>query len=130
MNKDELITFWTESSDENFQSMKNMFGAGEYMWALFIGHLSIEKLLKAYYIKTMGCDVPRTHDLFRLAVKTGLEMTEDQKDTLQYITLFNLETRYEDYKKDFYRKCTRGFTEQNISKIEDVRTWLKQKIKN
>jgi HEPN domain-containing protein len=130
MTKDEHIKFWMNSSEENFTSMRNMFSAGEYMWALFIGHLAIEKLLKAYYVKTTGDDVPRTHDLYRLAAKTGLEMTEEQKDTLQYITLFNIETRYEDYKKDFYKKCTREFTEKNITSIEDIRTWLKQKIKS
>ena len=130
MNKEEHIKFWVESSDENFISMRNMFSAKEYMWALFIGHLAIEKFLKAYYVKIVGDDVPRTHDLYRLAAKTGLEMTEEQKDALQYITLFNIETRYEDYKKDFYKKCTREFTEKNITRIEDIGAWLKQKIKN
>jgi len=54
------------------------------MWSLFIGHLVIEKLLKAYYAKIVSADVPRTHDLLKLAIKAGLDLDET-KDDLQYI---------------------------------------------
>jgi HEPN domain-containing protein len=129
MTREELIQFWLDSSDDNYKSMINMFNAGEYMWALFIGHLAIEKLLKAYYIKTVETEVPRIHDLYKLAIKSNLDLSDEQKDSLQYITLFNIETRYEDYKKDFYKKCTKEFAEKNIEKIKELRTWLQQKIK-
>lgn len=129
MTREELIQFWLDSSDDNYKSMINMFNAGEYMWSLFIGHLAIEKLLKAYYIKTMETEVPRIHDLYKLAIKSNLDLSDEQKDSLQYITLFNIETRYEDYKKDFYKKCTKEFAEKNIEKIKELRTWLQQKIK-
>jgi len=130
MTKEELIRYWVDSSDENYQSMLTMFQAGEYMWSLFIGHLAIEKLLKASYIMAVSREVPRTHDLHKLAVLAGLDLTDNRKDALQYITLFNIETRYEDYKKDFYRKCTKEFAAQNIEKIKELREWLKQRIKN
>lgn len=130
MTKDQLVDFWLESSDDNYRSMLAMFDAGEYMWSLFVGHLVIEKLLKAYYIKTVETEVPRTHDLYKLAVKAYLPLTEDQKDLLQYVTLFNIEARYEDYKKDFYHKCTKEFAKMNIVKVEELRTWLKEKIKD
>lgn len=130
MTKDELIQFWLDSSDENYRSMLNMFQSGEYVWALFIGHLVIEKLLKAIYVKSAGSEIPRTHDLYKLAVLSGLELTDSRKDALQYITLFNIETRYEDYKRDFYKKCTKEFTAENIEKIKELREWLRQLIKN
>jgi len=49
-------------------------------------------------------------------------------DALQYVTLFNIEARYEECKQDFYKKCTREFTETNIDTIEGVRAWLLEKI--
>jgi len=42
-----VISYWIESSDKNFQTMGNLFNSGDYDWSLFIGHLVIEKLLKA-----------------------------------------------------------------------------------
>lgn len=130
MNKQEIIEFWITSSDDNYKSMLNMLKAGEYMWALFIGHLVIEKLLKAYYLKISGGDVPRTHDLLKLAVTAGMEINETMKDNLQYITLFNIETRYEEYKREFHKKCTRKFAHDSITKIKGIRKWLKEKLKN
>ena len=130
MTKEEFIQFWVDSSNDNYKSMLNMFSTGEYMWSLFIGHLVIEKLLKACYVKMVEQEVPRTHDLYKIAIKSKLYLSEDQKDSLQYLTLFNIETRYEDYKKDFYKKCTKEFAEKNIKKIKDLRAWLKEKIKN
>lgn len=130
MTKEEVVLFWINSSEDNYNSMINMFNAGEYVWSLFIGHLAIEKLLKAYYVKNVELKLPKIHDLYKLAIKSNLSLTEEQKDSLQYITLFNIETRYEDYKKDFYKKCTKDFALINIEKIMELREWLKQKIKS
>lgn len=130
MTKEELIKFWIDSSNDNYKSMRNMFQNGEYMWSLFIGHLVIEKLLKACYVKTIDINIPKTHDLYKLAVKCNLILTDQQKDLLLYITLFNIETRYEDYKQIFYKKCTKEFACENIDKIEVLKTWLQEKIEN
>jgi HEPN domain-containing protein len=32
-------------------AMGSMFKSGHYVWALFLGHLVLEKLLKAVYVK-------------------------------------------------------------------------------
>ena len=128
MTKDELIAYWLDSAEANHTSMLNMFANGEYVWSLFVGHLCIEKLLKAYYVKDIDTPAPRIHDLYKLAVRCNLEMSEEQMDSLQYVTLFNIEARYEEYKREFYKKCTRRFTESNIKTIEGVRIWLLEKI--
>ncbi len=130
MTKDDLIAYWVESSESNRKSMQNMFVNNEYVWSLFIGHLCIEKLLKACYVQEVDTIVPRIHDLYKLAVKCNLEMSEEQMDALLYVTLFNIEARYEEYKREFHKKCTKEFTEKNLKKIEKLRKWLLAKIKN
>jgi HEPN domain-containing protein len=128
MDIEQHLSMWIKSSADNYKSMLNMFKAGEYMWSLFVGHLVLEKLLKAYYIKVIDNNVPYVHDLHKLAIRCGLELTESQKDSLRYITLFNIEARYEEYKGDFYKKCAREFAEKNINIIKELRDWLMQKI--
>lgn len=130
MTNEELIKYWIDSSEENHTSMRNVFNSGEYAWALFIGHLCIEKLLKACYVKNVEPVVPRIHDLYKLAVKCNLELTNEQKDALQYVTLFNIEARYEEYKQEFNKKCTREFAEENMIKIEGLKKWLLEKIRS
>ena len=49
-NIDTIILFWKESSDQNYETMHNLMQSKDYNWALFLGHLVIEKLLKAHYV--------------------------------------------------------------------------------
>lgn len=128
MTRDELITFWVNSSDKDFKTMKNLFRSKDYHWSLFIGHLVLEKLLKAYYVKNVDVSPPFIHDLYRIAEKSELLLTEDQKDFLELVSKFNISARYPDFKEKFYKKCTREYAEKNIIKIEEFRKWLQKKI--
>jgi HEPN domain-containing protein len=47
MNKEELMNYWIKSADRDLKTMNHLFEKNDYTWALFIGHLIIEKLLKA-----------------------------------------------------------------------------------
>jgi len=39
------------SQNHYFQAMIHLFEKGDNTWSLFIGHLVLEKLLKAWYVK-------------------------------------------------------------------------------
>ena len=109
--------------------MESLFENGHYIWALFVGHLVPEKLLKAYHMKYVGTDYPPIHNLLKLAERSNLDLSEDQKDFLLEATTFNLKARYPDYKQRFYKKATERFTKDKINKIREFREWLKGKIK-
>ena len=128
MKKDELVRYWVESSDNDFSTMNHLFEKKDYHWSLFIGHLVVEKLLKAYYVEKNGGHPPRTHNLFRLAEKSALVLSEKQKDFLTTVTAFNLRARYDDYKMEFYKTCTREFTEEWIDEIKGFRKWIKKEL--
>ena len=51
MTNIDLMDYWIESSDRDYESMKKNYETKQYTWALFIGHLTLEKLLKAIYAK-------------------------------------------------------------------------------
>jgi len=128
MSGKEIIKYWIESSDSNAITMNNLFNSKDYDWSLFIGHLVIEKLLKAYYIKSVDENYPLIHDLLRIAEKGGLDLTDEQKDLLDEVSGFNIRVRYDDYKREFHKKCTADFTKGYIDKIEDFRKWIKKKF--
>jgi len=50
-NIDGIVKKWKESSDQNYLTMQNLLKSRDYSWSLFLGHLVIEKLLKAHYVK-------------------------------------------------------------------------------
>ena len=128
MNNIDLMNFWLESSDEDYNVMNVLYSNKKNSYCLFFGHLVIEKLLKALYAKNnKGAPyAPKSHDLLYLAEKIELELTESQEDLFDIITKFNMNARYDDYKKEFYAKCTEEYTAKQIKNIEEVRKWLKE----
>lgn len=124
MEKKELISFWIESSYRDFRAMEDLFEKGHYTWALFVGHLVIEKLLKAYYVENIDIQPPLIHNLLRIAEKSKLELSEEQKDLLVTVTTFNIQARYDDVKREFYHKCSKEFTKVWINKIKGFRKWI------
>lgn len=60
---------------------------------------------------------------------TQLTADEQMKDFLDIITSFNIETRYPDYKREFYKKCDFAFTNKYKIKIENLRKWLLDQLK-
>ena len=63
---------WQSSAAKDFQTIKNLFNSQNYPWALFLGHLLIEQLLKVVYIKKIDINPPKTHKLAQL-LERGLQ---------------------------------------------------------
>ena len=123
-NPEKIVQFWVESSNQNYETMQHLMQSKDYNWALFLGHLIIEKLLKAHYVKKLQKHPLFTHDLLRLSQKAELELTEEQEEWLDEISTFNLNTRYDNYKQEFKTRCTLEFTTRWIKNIETIRLWL------
>ena len=130
MNYITLMNYWIESSYRDYESMKKNFETKQYTWALFIGHLTIEKLLKALYAKINQENPypPKIHNLNILAEKCNIKLDDRKIKILMTCNSFNISARYEDYKDEFYKKCTEEYTYEQIKNIEEVRTWLKEML--
>jgi HEPN domain-containing protein len=119
---------WVETSDEDFQTMLKLYQSKSFSWALFLGHISIEKLIKAYYVGKFKKHAPYIHNLYRLAELCEIDLSDDKADWLDKITSFNLNARYDDYKREFHKLCTPEFTEEWVEKTKILRSWLKQML--
>ena len=125
---DKVIGYWKESSDNDFKTMENLMESGDYNWAMFLGHLVIEKLLKAVYVKVNKKHAVHGHDLLRLTSSLELEINPVKEEWLDQLTTFNLNARYDSYKQDFYKHCTREFAIEWKSRIEELRKWLQNQL--
>ena len=80
-------------------------------------------------VKNNESNVPiRIYNLLKISEESKLELTEEQILFLNRVTNFNLETRYPDYKLDFFKSCTKEFAEENIKKIKCLYECIKDKI--
>ena len=125
---DKIIEHYKKSSEEDFNTMLNLYNSKSYNWSLFIGHIVLEKLIKALYVKINSEHAPYSHNLYRLAEKCKIEIPLEISDWLDEITSFNINARYNDFKKEFYNKCTKDFTEDWIEKIKTLRSWINQML--
>lgn len=127
-DKTKIIEYWKTESEEDYSVMQTLYEGKKYNWALFLGHLLLEKLLKAYYVKVNETHPPYIHNLLKIASDSKLVLNKDQKEQLATISAFNLQGRYDDYKKSFKQKCTPEYTEEWLNKIGNLRLWIKQQI--
>jgi|SRR6056297_2066201 len=127
-DKNKLIDFWLDSSEKDFKTMMDLFRTKNNNWTLFMGHLVIEKLSKALFVKNKEDYPPLIHDLRRILEKADAEIDEDKKVILDTVTRFNIKARYDDYKQNFYKLCTDNFTKEWVDKIKDTRLWIKSML--
>ena len=115
-------------ADDNLDTAEKLFSAGKYHHCLFFAHLSLEKLLKALVIKETKEHALPTHNLTKLAEDAKVAATEEQKEELKEITVFNIEARYDSYKHSFYQKATKEYAKKWIDKTKERNKLLKSKI--
>jgi HEPN domain-containing protein len=96
----------------------------------FLAHLSVEKLLKALFVQAHNTTPPFIHDLYVLAVKAEIELSDETIAKLKQINGYNIEARYPEYKNDLAKRATSSFVLKELSAVREVRLWLLKKIKH
>jgi AbiV family abortive infection protein len=124
-----IVKYWKEHADYDIETAESMFDAKRYPYALFMCHLSIEKLLKALYVKEYGEHAPYVHNLVELAKKLNLNFVDDQKKLLADLSSFNLEARYPEWKSVFYKTATKAYTKKYLENTKNFYLWLKKYLK-
>jgi len=124
---DETIKYWKDGAKYDLETGRDLLQIGRFPYALFFGHLSLEKLLKALYVKVDREHAPFTHSLTYLAEQCDIKERKVM-DLLSEFNEFYIEARYPSAKKDFYDKCTEKFTQEKFSRIEELFTWLMKKL--
>jgi HEPN domain-containing protein len=128
-DKDKLVNYWVDSSDEDFETMIAMFDSKRYSWSMFVGHLMMEKLLKALFVRVNNEFPPFIHNLLRLAEKCRLDLNEENTLFFATVTAFNINARYDDYKMSFQKTCTPEYTAKWIEQIKIKRLWIRRLVK-
>jgi HEPN domain-containing protein len=124
-DRNNVLTYWIESSDNDYKTALDLLRTGNYTWALFMGHLVVEKLLKACYTRTQNEYPPILHDLRRIGEKAGIVFDGDRVIIIETVSQFYIRARYDDYNRNFSKLCTREYAEKWIEQINEIRSWIK-----
>ena len=99
------------------------------MPSLFWGHLVLEKLLKAHWVKdNEGNTPPKIHHLVYLAEKTKLSVSEETIQFFYLMNQFQLEGRYPDYIQTLYKKYKSVQTKKILDQIDIQRKCLLKEL--
>lgn len=125
---EKTVAYWLEGAEYDLGVAEAMFQTEKYPYALFMGHLALEKLLKALVVKDTREHAPYTPSLPFLASKLTTKIPDEIEKKLVRFMEFYFEARYPEEQKKFYKKCTKDFTEQNFDEIKRVFKWLREKL--
>ncbi|MFH1856338.1 MAG: HEPN domain-containing protein [Candidatus Omnitrophota bacterium] len=78
MKTEAVFKEWMKQADYDLNTAEVMFNAGRYIYCVFMCHLSLEKALKAHYVKNLKTHSPKTHDLIYLCEKATIELSEEK----------------------------------------------------
>jgi HEPN domain-containing protein len=125
---DRVKDFWVLEAEEALQVAEHLMEKGDYSYALFFGHLAVEKALKALYAAKRHDHAPPIHNLMRLAKTAGLSLHEAQQEVLLAITAFSIEARYPDINRSFRKRCTREYSEGQMATIKEMYQWIRSQL--
>lgn len=112
MTEAEAVQAWKDSAIENLETAEDLLKLSKRHHALFFVHLALEKILKGLHQFLKHQPSLYIHDLYKLAIEAGLEISEEDKVKLDEISTFNVAARYDIFKQRLYLKATKEFTDK------------------
>ena len=124
------MDYWIELSDYDITTANVMLKGKRYIYEGFMAHQSIEKILKAYFLKNNNETPPFSHRLSLLAKKASIYelFSEDQKNFLDILEPMNIEARYPTHKELLLKSLTKARCIQILKKSEELQIWIKKKL--
>ena len=124
------INYWIETSLYDFEVADSLFSKKHYLYTAFLCHQSVEKMLKALYVKKHNVFPPKIHNLLKLVELTDIrsKMSEDQLLFLAELNPMNIETRYPAYKENIRSLISKKEAKNILTRKKELQKWLKSHL--
>jgi len=125
------IQHWIQSAEYDLDTARGMLKIEKYLYVGFMCHITIEKMLKACFVKVIGTTPPYTHNLEKLAQQSGIykELSKEQISLMAELEPMNIKARYPGEKHNILKEMTLGKCKNLISDTEELFLWLMKKLK-
>ena len=130
MTNEEKVKYWIDLADRDIITADYLSKGGHNLYAGYMCHQAVEKILKGYFTKLKEDTPPFIHNLIDLAQITELFdlMSERQKDFIRTLNPLNIEARYPEYKRKVEQMLTNEVTQTILTNTKELLQWTKQKI--
>ena len=128
MRKD--VENYMSSSDYDFSTAKHLLRIGRYVYVIFLCHMSLEKMLKATFSKSLNRSAPKTHNLLYLLKETNTKLPPEYFDFLSKINNASIATRYPEDLSKLISSFPKQVAKEYLEQTEKILVWLKQQLKS
>ena len=129
MRKGKGYEEWVKQAKYDLETAKAMFKSRRYIYVVFMSHLSIEKILKALFLKRLKKFPPKTHNLLYLVEKIGLDIPEKLYNFIFMLNRVSVPTRYPEDLSKMLKEFNKRRAEKILKNTEEVFLWIKEKLK-
>lgn len=127
--KRDPVAYWLESAENDWEVLQYLLKGRKYVYALFFGHLYLEKICKALWVKqNEGKYPPKIHNLVRILELADVKLEANDIEFLDGLNQYQIEGRYPDYIKNIAKETTKHMTELYIERIKIIAKCLKEKL--
>ena len=95
MNEKTILN-WLQLAEYDYVTAKAMLKSKRYLYLAFACHQTLEKILKALYVKEKESTPPYTHNLVKLAEELAIFSKVDNKSGkfIEEMNSYYIQTRY------------------------------------
>lgn len=122
------IDYWKDSSKRDLETALVLYKGKRYDSCLFFCHLVLEKMLKGLVLESTKEPAPYIHDLTKLANIANINFGNEDIENLKVINQFNIASRYDNVKQQFYKQCTAEYAKKYLSITKYIYLWLEKKF--
>ena len=124
-NLQKQIDYWKNGALSDIETAEILVEKDKLLHGLFFCHLTIEKAIKAHYVKATNNLAPKTHDFTYLLTKANLEIEESYQPLLGILMKYQLEGRYPENKID---SPSKERTKDYLNQTKKLLEWLVKKL--
>lgn len=124
-NLERQIEYWKNLALSDITTAEILIEKRRFLHGLFFCHLTIEKALKAHYVRCNQKLAPKTHNLIYLVDNTDLTLDDSQMKFLGILLKYQLEGRYPENEID---SPGMEVSEGYLKETKELLEWLIQKL--
>ena len=130
METTKKIDYWYDIAFYDLQTARQMQKTKRYLYTVFLCQQSIEKMLKALFLKKCGKEAPFTHNLVYLASAVNAGLDDEHTNLLSELTTYYIAGRYPTYKAKLSRLVKSKRAEDMLKQTEGLFQCLRRKLKS
>jgi HEPN domain-containing protein len=119
------LAYWIDGATSDLETAELLIKNRRLLHGLFFCHLSMEKILKAFVVKTTLGLPPKTHNLLRLYEIAQLSLADYEIKLLEILMVYQLEGRYPEYYPNLPHF---SFANDILTRTKKILQCLKEKL--